>query len=98
MRWKWGENIKWFEKPFFSTTTLCFPNYYISIYINKHTHTNLHTGFINFVTKPVFMLLANITTSVSEEEKPYLKCMDLNLKYWEERKIEIEKSPSVWEM
>ena len=47
-------------------------------------------GFINFVSKPVFVLLSSVVVSVtSEEEKPWLTNIEDNLKYWEERKKEL---------
>ena len=43
-------------------------------------------GFINFVSKPVFSLLSAVCNTSNELEKPWLKCMDNNVKYWEEEK------------
>ena len=43
-------------------------------------------GFINFISKPIFSLLSAVCNSVNEENKPWLSCMDNNIKYWEEEK------------
>ena len=46
-------------------------------------------GFINFVSKPVFVLLSSVLISVSsDDDKPWLRNLESNLKYWEERKRE----------
>ena len=44
-------------------------------------------GFINFVSKPVFSLLSAVCNTVEENDKPWLKHMDENVKYWEEKKL-----------
>ena len=46
-------------------------------------------GFINYICKPVFVLLNEVCVSVeSEDEKPWLKYMNNNLQYWEDKKKE----------
>ena len=42
-------------------------------------------GFINFVSKPVFVLMSAVCSSVNESEKPWLTHMDNNVKYWQEQ-------------
>ncbi len=42
-------------------------------------------GFINFVAKPVFSLLSAVVT-VEDSEKPWIKCMEENISYWETKK------------
>ena len=43
-------------------------------------------GFINYVSKPCFMLLSEVCYSSKEEDKPWLKHMKSNIDYWEEMK------------
>jgi hypothetical protein len=46
-------------------------------------------GFINFVAKPVFVLLSSVLASVSDDDKPWLMNIESNIKYWEEMKKEM---------
>ena len=58
--------------------------------IPKSTYPQGQIGFINFVSKPVFLLLSQVCSSVREEDKPWLTYMDSNVQYWEEkRKLEM---------
>ena len=59
--------------------------------VSKENYPQGQVGFINFVSKPVFSLLSAVCNSVVEEEKPWLECMDNNLKYWQDAGIR-EKS------
>ena len=54
-------------------------------------------GFINFVSKPVFSLLSAVCSSVDEGKKPWLECMDNNIKYWQNfiSSNEISTNPSI---
>ena len=54
--------------------------------IPKSTYPQGQIGFINFVSKPVFLLLSQVCSSVREEDKPWLTYMDYNVQYWEEEK------------
>ena len=54
--------------------------------IPKSTYPQGQIGFINFVSKPVFLLLSQVCSSVREEDKPWLTYMDSNVQYWEEEK------------
>jgi hypothetical protein len=43
-------------------------------------------GFINFVAKPVFVLLSSVLSSVPDDEKPWMKYLKSNTQHWEKEK------------
>ena len=53
------------------------------------TYPQGQIGFINYVSKPMFSLLASVVCNEAEENKPWLKYMENNIKYWEDKKKEI---------
>ena len=51
-------------------------------------------GFINYISRPCFNLLNEVCNSASDDEKPWLKNINSNVEYWEEKKKEFNNRPS----
>ena len=58
--------------------------------VPKSSYPSGQIGFINFVSRPIFTLLNELTFNVSEDNKPWLKNLKSNTMYWEEEKKKFE--------